>query len=121
MFRAIKSPIAAPKSCATINAKIDSGAIPVIDVVNTRPIVIAGFAKAVLEVSNIPPNIQSGTYKATRSSRFGNRRIIQSNTAVAITSETNKLGPLRRIIERLTIDWSKIKLAVATPEIAPKI
>jgi hypothetical protein len=43
-----------------MNAKIDSGAIPVIEVVNTRPIVIAGFANAVLEVSKIPPNIHKG-------------------------------------------------------------
>ena len=60
IFLATKSPTAAPIICATINAKIDSGAIPVIEVVKTRPIVIAGFANEVLEVSKIPPNIQRG-------------------------------------------------------------
>mgnify|MGYP000612979450 CR=1 FL=1 len=52
------------KSCAALEVVVEkvakSGAIPVIEVVNTRPIVIAGFANAVLEVSKIPPNIHKG-------------------------------------------------------------
>jgi hypothetical protein len=39
---------------------LELGAIPVIELVNDRPIVIAGLAKEVLDVKSIPPKILSG-------------------------------------------------------------
>jgi len=97
MYRAAASPIDAPISWAAIKAKTDSLAIPVIDVVKDRAIVIAGFANAVLDVKRIPPSIQRGAYIATKSSRLGNLKIIQTKPAVASISETNKFEPLRTV------------------------
>lgn len=80
---ATKSPSKPPSSWAIMNNKTEAGAIPTMDEVKTLPTVIAGFANEVLEVNKIAPNIQSGTYIAIKSSRFGNLRIIQSKTIVA--------------------------------------
>jgi hypothetical protein len=90
-----------------MKAKTDSFAIPVIDVVKERAIVIAGFANAVLDVKRIPPNIHRGAYIAIKSSRLGNLKIIQTKPAVASTSETNKFEPLRAIDDWASVDWSK--------------
>lgn len=85
-----------------MNNKTEAGAIPTIDEVKTLPTVIAGFANEVLEVNKIAPNIQSGTYIATKSSRLGNLRIIQSKTIVAKISDKNRFEPFRDIS-----DWAK--------------
>jgi hypothetical protein len=58
---AISKPRSAPISCARINAKTDEGDMPTIEEVKTLPIVIAGFANAVLDVKIIAPKIQMGT------------------------------------------------------------
>jgi hypothetical protein len=54
-------PSNAPITCAVIKSSIEAGAIPVIELVRVRPIVIAGLAKEVLEVSRMAPKIHSGT------------------------------------------------------------
>jgi hypothetical protein len=54
-------PSNAPITCAVIKSSIEDGAIPVIELVKVRPIVIAGFAKEVLEVSRMAPKIHNGT------------------------------------------------------------
>jgi hypothetical protein len=60
-FLATSMPSNAPITCAVIKSSIEAGAIPVIDLVRVRPIVIAGLAKEVLEVSRMAPKIHSGT------------------------------------------------------------
>jgi hypothetical protein len=60
-FFAATRPTRAPISWATTKRSTESSAIPVKEFVNTRAIVIAGFANEVLEVNKIAPNIQIGT------------------------------------------------------------
>ena len=54
-------PSSAPIIWASTKSNTESSAIPVNELVNTLPIVIAGLAKEVLEVNKIAPNIQIGT------------------------------------------------------------
>ena len=81
--------------------------------------VIAGFAKEVEEVKRIPPNIQSGTYLAIISAFSILAKIIQSKPAVAITSDTNRLEPLRMLVDVENVGAAKMKFAAITPVIAP--
>lgn len=97
IFLAANKPKLAPINCAAINAITDSGEIPTTELVKIRPMVIAGLANEVLEVNNIAPKIQSGTYIAIKSSRFGKRKIIQSKIAVAKISEKKRFEPVRSI------------------------